>query len=50
MGIRANKLKERELNMQYNMWREEMTRQSAQFDVSRLQNQKQFDATMAYNK
>lgn len=50
MGIRANKLKERELNMQYNMWREEMNRQSAQFDVSRLQNQKQFDATMAYNK
>lgn len=50
MGIRANKLKERELEMQYNMWREEMNRQSAQFDVSRLQNQKQFDATMAYNK
>lgn len=50
MGIRANKLKERELEMQYNMWREEMNRQSAQFDVSRFQNQKQFDATMAYNK
>ena len=50
MGIRANKLKERELEMQYNMWREEMNRQSAQFDVSRLQNQEQFDASMAYNK
>ena len=50
MGIRANKLKERELNMTYDMWRNEFDAQREQFDISRQQNQAQFDATMAYNK